>query len=135
MLDIHNSKLPVRHFTTRLYGYNILYRLSVHVTHYDRGAVNVKVSVFNADLKYKVKESQNNAAPFENSGIQRFPAPPSPFIQKGKPSRKIQGMKLPINIRNRSANGAFSIATTDKSAKARSVKQSYRKRMRLQRKK
>jgi hypothetical protein len=32
------------------------------------GAVNVKVSVFNADLKYKVKESQNNAAPFENSG-------------------------------------------------------------------
>lgn len=134
MVDIHNSKLSVSHFATRFYWYNSLYRLSVHVTHYDSGC-NVKVSVFNTYLKYEVKESHNNAAPIENSSIQRFPSTRSPFLQKGNPSGKTQGKKFPINIRNWSANGTFSMATTDIGAKARSFNQWYRNRMGLRRKK
>jgi hypothetical protein len=49
------------------------------------GAVNVKVSVFNTDLKYKVKESQDNAAPFEISSTQSvFLHLLSPFFTEGR---------------------------------------------------
>jgi hypothetical protein len=47
------------------------------------GAVNVKVSVFDTDLKYKVKESQDYTAPFENSGIRSaFLHLRSPFFRE-----------------------------------------------------
>jgi hypothetical protein len=50
-------------------------------------------------------------------------------------SGKIEGKSFPVNIRNRSAEGALSMATTDIGAKARSLNQSYRNRMGLQREK
>jgi hypothetical protein len=65
------------------------------------GAADVKVSVFNTDSKNKMKESQNNAAQFENSGIQRFTLSPLVFLTNGEKSGKIEGKKTLINIRNR----------------------------------
>jgi hypothetical protein len=60
------------------------------------GAVNVKVSVFDTDLKYKVKESQDYTAPFENSGIRSaFLHLRSPFLKKRETSEKIERKKVP----------------------------------------
>jgi hypothetical protein len=52
------------------------------------GAADVKVSVFNTDSKYKMKESQNNAAQFESSGIQLFTPSPLAFLTNGKNVRE-----------------------------------------------